>query len=161
MNTMPTFSHVGITVPNLSEAVDWYRSVFGYYLLAGPIEVLEDDSPLGIAATGIYGKGFTKFQFAHMASPDGTGFEVFQFEAPAYERPDDAFQFWRSGVNHFAVTAADVAALAAQVVAAGGVQRSDVVTIDPDRGFQIVYCEDPWGNVFEACSHPYAYMWSA
>ncbi|MBL3698776.1 VOC family protein [Leucobacter luti] len=160
MNISPTFSHVGITVPNLGDAVDWYREVLGYYLLAGPIAVHEDDSPLGVAATGIYGVGFTRFQFAHMASPDGAGFEVFQFDAPAYERPADAFEFWRSGVNHFAVTARDVAALAEQVVAAGGVQRSEVVAIDPDRGFEIVYCEDPWGNVFEACSHPYTYMWS-
>ncbi|WP_125100161.1 VOC family protein [Leucobacter chromiireducens] len=159
MTIHPTFSHVGVTVPNLREAVAWYRDVFQYYLLAGPIEVLEDDSPLGRAATGIYGAGFTRFQFAHMASPDGAGFEIFEFAAPAYERPADSFEFWRSGVNHFAVTASDVAALAAEVVAAGGKQRSEVVTINPERGFEIVYCEDPWGNVFEACSHPYPYMW--
>ncbi|WP_336658818.1 VOC family protein [Leucobacter sp. USHLN153] len=161
MSHRPTFSHVGITVPNIGEAVEWYRTVFDYYLLAGPLEVLEDDTPLGVAATGIYGTGFARFQFAHMASPDGNGFEIFQFDAPAYERPDDTFQFWRSGVNHFALTAPDVAALAADVVAAGGRQRSDVVTINEDRGYQILYCEDPWGNVFEVCSHPYAYIWGA
>lgn len=160
MNSRPTFSHVGITVPKLEDAVDWYRDVFGYTLLAGPLEVLEDDSPLGIAATGIYGRGFRRFRFAHMASPDGNGFEVFQFDAPAYERPDEVFQFWRSGVNHFAVTAPNVAEFAAEVRASGGTQRSEVVTLDESRGFQIVYCEDPWGNVFEICSHPYADMWN-
>ena len=161
MTHSPTFSHVGITVPNLTEAVDWYRDVFGYYLLAGPLEVREDESALGRAAAGIYGTGFTRFQFAHMASADGSGLEIFQFDAPAYERPAEVFEFWRSGVNHFAVTAADVAGFAGEIAAAGGRQRSEVVSIDEERGFSIVYCEDPWGNVFEVCSHPYPYMWSA
>ena len=160
MNSMPTFSHVGITVPDLEAAVDWYREVFGYYLLAGPLEVLEDDSPLGIAATGIYGEGFARFRFAHMASPDGSGFEIFQFDAPAYERPDEVFEFWRSGVNHFAVTAANVAEFADTISVAGGKLRSKVVTLDESKGFQIAYCEDPWGSVFEIGSHPYAYMWN-
>lgn len=159
MTQFPSFSHVGITVPNLRDAVDWYRDTFGCYLLAGPIEVHEDDSPLGIAATGIYGAGFTRFAFAHMSGADGAGLEIFEFAAPAYQRPADSFEFWRSGVNHFAVTAHDVAGFAAQVVAAGGWQRSEVVVINPERGFEIVYCEDPWGNVFEVCSHPYPYMW--
>lgn len=160
MLVSPTFSHVGVTVPNLSEAVKWYQEVFGYYLLAGPLEVLEDESALGQAAAHIYGEGFTRFQFAHMASPDGSGFELFQFDAPAYERPTENFDFWRSGVNHFAVTANDLEAFAAQVVAAGGRQRSAVVVTDADRDFAVVYLEDPWGNIFEACSHPYPYMWS-
>ncbi|MBC9937093.1 MULTISPECIES: VOC family protein [unclassified Leucobacter] len=160
MNALPTYSHVGITVPNVTEAIEWYRETFGYFLLAGPLEVHEDDSPLGKAAAGIYGAGFSRFQFAHMASADGAGFEIFEFDSPAYERRDESFEFWRSGINHFAVTAADVSAFAATVVAAGGKQRSEVVTTDAVKGFQIVYCEDPWGNVFEVCSHLYPYMWS-
>lgn len=160
MRATPTFSHIGITVPNVDEAIEWYREVFGYYLLAGPLAVAEDDSPLGRAAQGIYGEGFSRFQFAHMASPDGGGLEIFQFDSPPYERREESFEFWRSGINHFAVTAADVAAFAASVTAAGGKQRSEVVTTDEAKGFQIVYCEDPWGNVFEVCSHLYPYMWS-
>lgn len=160
MNAMPTFSHVGITVPHITEAIEWYRETFGYYLLAGPLSVEEDESPLGRAAAGIYGEGFTRFQFAHLASSDGAGLEIFEFDAPRYERREDSFEFWRSGINHFAVTSPDVLGLAASVVAAGGRQRSEIVAIDEARGFQIVYCEDPWGNVFEICSHPYPYMWS-
>lgn len=160
MTDTPTYSHVGVTVPDIRAAIEWYQRVCGYYLLAGPLEVFEDDSPLGQAATGIYGRGFSRFQFAHMASADGTGFEIFQFDAPAYDRREESFEFWRSGINHFALTHRDVAGFAERIVAAGGKQRSDIVTIDPDRGFQIVYCEDPWGNVFELCSHPYAYMWN-
>jgi len=49
MTDTPTYSHVGVTVPDVRAAIEWYQRVCGYYLLAGPLEVLEDDSPLGRA----------------------------------------------------------------------------------------------------------------
>lgn len=153
------FSHVGVTVPDLDSAVAWYRDVLGYYVLAGPLEVNEDQSPLGRAAAGIYGEGFTRFRFTHMASIDGGGLELFQFDHPSYEEPGD-FRFWRGGIYHLALTTPDVASLAERIAAHGGRQRSDVVTIDEERGFQIVYCEDPWGTTLELCSHLYPYTWS-
>lgn len=155
-----TFSHVGISVPELSAATSWYQEVLGFTVLAGPIEVVEDDTPLGLAATAIYGVGFTRFQFTHMSSTDGIGLEIFQFEVPAFERAENNFTFSR-GLHHFALTATDVAATAEKISAAGGVHRSAVITLDESQGYQITYCEDPWGTVFELCSHPYVTMWSA
>ncbi|MGD0015853.1 MAG: VOC family protein, partial [Bryobacteraceae bacterium] len=37
------FSHVGITVPDLDKAVDFYTKVFGWYLIMKPTQVVEDD----------------------------------------------------------------------------------------------------------------------
>ena len=154
------FSHVGCTVPDLSGAIAWYREVMGLYLLKGPIEVVEDDTPLGRAAADIYGTGFRSFRFAHLCGPDGIGVELFHFENPPTTPRENNFEFWRTGINHFAVTARDVDAMAERIAAHGGRVRSSTVVIDPDKGYSIVYCEDPWGTVIEVCSHPYAQLWA-
>lgn len=154
------FSHVGVTVPDIAAAIEWYRDVLGYFLLAGPLEVLEDDSDLGKAAAGIYGEGFSRFQFAHLASVDGVGLELFQFDHPRSAPREDNFEFWKGGIYHLAVTTPDIDGLVEVIASSGGKQRSEIVTIDPARGFQVVYCEDPWGTVIEVCSHLYPYTWS-
>lgn len=160
MNTpAAAFSHVGITVPDIVAAIAWYVDTLGYYLLVGPLEVLEDSSPLGKAAAGIYGTGFTRFQFAHLAGVDGVGIELFEFDSPKSTSRDDNFEFWMGGIYHFAMTAPDIPAVIATIVATGGKQRSETLMIDEAKGYQVVYCEDPWGTVIELCSHPYAQMW--
>jgi len=155
------FSHVGVTVPCIQPAIDWYIETLGYYLLVGPLEVLEDDTNLGKAAAGIYGAGFTRFQFAHLAGIDGIGLELFEFDSPKSRRRDDNFEFWLGGIYHFSLTTPDVPAMVHRIVEAGGRQRSDTLDINPEKGYQIVYCEDPWGTVIELCSHPYAQLWAS
>lgn len=160
MVTIPgAFSHVGATVPDLPAAIDWYQETLGMYLLAGPIEVPEDDSPLGIAATTIYGAGFSKFWFAHLAFPDGVGLELFYFENPEVRPRDNNFEFWMTGINHFSITARDAHGLATRIAEHGGRMRAEPIVINEEKGYKIVYCEDPWGTVIEICSHPYAQMW--
>lgn len=153
------FSHVGVTVPDLDGAVRWYQDTLGMYLLAGPLEVLEDGSPLGNAAASIYGRGFGRFRFAHLAFGDAVGLELFHFDNPATTARDDNFEFWKTGINHFSVTSSEPHALAERITAAGGRRRAEPVTLDASKGYVIVYCEDPWGTVVEICSHPYAQMW--
>lgn len=153
-------SHVGVTVPDLPGAIDWYRRVLGLYLLKGPIEVIEDDTPIGQASARIYGTGFRGFQFAHLCGADGTGVELFHFENPPTTPRENNFEFWRTGINHFAVTAPDVVGTADRIAGHGGRVRSPVVVVDAEKEYAIAYCEDPWGTVIEVCSHPYAQMWA-
>lgn len=42
-----TFSHIGITVPDLEKAVEFYSKAFGLYVLMEPTEILHDDSAIG------------------------------------------------------------------------------------------------------------------
>lgn len=154
------FSHVGVTVPDVALAIDWYTTTLGMYLLVGPLEVLEDDGPLGKAATGIYGVGFTRFQFAHLAGIDGIGVELFEFDSPKSVRRNDNFEFWMGGIYHFSLTAPDVSGMVDLIVAAGGRQRSEILIINEEKGYSLVYCEDPWGTVIELCSHPYSQLWA-
>jgi catechol 2,3-dioxygenase-like lactoylglutathione lyase family enzyme len=153
------FSHVGATVPDLEAAIAWYQDVLGAYLLVGPLEVLEDGSPLGNAAATIYGEGFTRFRFAHLAFADAVGLELFTFDVPRTEQREDGFEFWKTGINHFSLTSPDLRGVAQRIAAAGGRVRAEPVVIDAEKGYEIVYCQDPWGTVVEVCSHPYAQMW--
>ncbi len=43
----------------------------------------------------------------------------------------------------------------------GGKQRTKVWTFLPDRPYQLVYCEDCFGNVIEGVSHSYAEVFSS
>lgn len=153
------FSHVGATVPDLDAAIAWYQDTLGAYLLTGPLEVVEDGSPLGDAAATVYGRGYRRFRFAHLAFADAVGLELFHFDHPATTARPDNFEFWMTGINHFSLTSPDLHGLADRIVAAGGRRRAAPVMIDPEKGYAIVYCEDPWGTVIEICSHPYAQMW--
>lgn len=158
-----TAPHIGLTVPDLDAVIDWYITVLGFRLLTGPLTVSEQDNPLGKAAQAIYGKGYGHFRFAHLATPDNVGLELFQFQATPSQPKENSFEFWLSGYNHMGLTApnANVTEAVARVVAAGGKDRSGTLTIDADKGYQIAYCHDPWGSIIEFCSHPYVKMWDA
>ncbi|MFT4788878.1 MAG: catechol 2,3-dioxygenase-like lactoylglutathione lyase family enzyme, partial [Paraglaciecola sp.] len=39
-----TFSHIGISVPDLDQAVKFYTEVLGWYLIMQPTEINEDNS---------------------------------------------------------------------------------------------------------------------
>ena len=40
-------THVGVTVTDLDKAVRWYREILGFHVIAGPAELVGDDSPFG------------------------------------------------------------------------------------------------------------------
>ena len=53
-NTYPrTFSHIGISVPDLEKAVAFYTEVLGWYLIMPPTSITEDDSPIGEMCTDV------------------------------------------------------------------------------------------------------------
>jgi|GEM_PF-2607784 len=50
------FSHIGISVPSLKEAVKFYTEVMGWYLIMEPTKIVEDDSAIGEMCTEVFGK---------------------------------------------------------------------------------------------------------
>lgn len=42
-----SFSHIGLSVPDLEAAVKFYTEVMGWYTIMEPTEIVEDDSPIG------------------------------------------------------------------------------------------------------------------
>lgn len=161
MLTAPrSFSHIGLSVPDLDAAVKFYTEVMGFYLIMDPTEVVEDDSDIGRMCTDVLGGGWSRLRIAHLSTADRVGIELFEFDGNY--APQDNLDFRRHGVFHFCVQDPDVEGLTQKIVAAGGKQRMPVREYFPgEKPYRMVYVEDPFGNVFEIYSHGYELTYSA
>lgn len=150
------FSHFGVTVPDLDEALTFYKEVFGWYLVAGPIKVTEaGDNPLSKIGREIYGEGWETFRFVHLASADGIGFEIFEFAHNNQERSVDSP--FKTGFHHVSVQSPNVSDLVQRIKEHGGKQTTKLFQLSPGKdGYKMVFTEDPFGNVIEIYSHSYA-----
>lgn len=161
MNSYPrSINHIGLTVTSLDEALKWYQEILGYKLIFGPLDIVPDDTHFGRMAKDILGPRLKQGRFAHLGSANGVGLELFEFNDPEAGKSDDNMQYWKNGYFHIAITDANVPRLAKQITENGGKQRTEVWEIFPNSGYQLVYCEDPWGNVIEIYSHSYEETWS-
>ena len=43
-------NHIAISVPDLDRAIKWYKEVFGFHVIAGPVKFLPDNSVTGKAS---------------------------------------------------------------------------------------------------------------
>ncbi|WP_298443111.1 lactoylglutathione lyase family protein [uncultured Ferrimonas sp.] len=155
-----TFSHIGISVPDLAAAVTFYTEVMGWYEIMAPATVTEDDSAIGVMCNDVFGPGWGSFKIAHLATGDKIGIELFEF--PNAENPADNFEFWKTGVFHFSVQDPDVEGLVEKILAAGGKQRMPIRYYYPgEKPYRMVYMEDPFGNIVEIYSHSYELTYSS
>ncbi|GAA5526220.1 hypothetical protein Maes01_02819 [Microbulbifer aestuariivivens] len=156
-----TFSHIGISVPNLEAAVKFYTEVLGWYLIMKPTRILEDDSPIGEMCSDVFGQGWDYFDIAHLSTGDRIGVEIFQFKNQ--ENPEDNFEYWKTGVFHFAVQDPNLEELAERIVAAGGKKRMPQPRYyyPGEKPYRMQYLEDPFGNILELYSHCYELTYSA
>ena len=150
-----TFSHIGISVPDLDAAVKFYTEVLGWYLIMKPTEIVEDDSAIGEMCTDVFGAGWDKFRIAHLSTGDRVGVEIFEFKNQ--ENPENNFEYWKTGVFHFCVQDPDVEGLAEKIVEAGGKKRMKAPRYyyPGEKPYRMIYMEDPFGNILEIYSHSY------
>jgi catechol 2,3-dioxygenase-like lactoylglutathione lyase family enzyme len=147
-------NHVGITVPDIWAAIDWYSEVFGCTRIMGP-RVLEP-AHRGSPETGdIFGAPFQRAYQAHLLTGNGGGLELFQFVVPATDDADPGVTYQRRGPWHVCFTCQDVERTVSDLIAAGGRQLTPIATFVQGRPWHLVYCEDPWGITLELMSHPY------
>jgi predicted enzyme related to lactoylglutathione lyase len=52
-----SFSHIGISVTDLDQAVDFYTKTLGWYVIMPPTEVVSDDSAIGVMCNDVFGEG--------------------------------------------------------------------------------------------------------
>ena len=155
-----TFSHIGLSVTNLEEAVKFYTEVFGWYVIMEPTEITQDESAIGLMCTDVFGPGWGSFKIAHLSTGDKIGVELFEF--PNAERPENNFEYWKTSIFHFCVQDPDLEGLLKKVVEHGGKQRMPVREYFPgEKPYRMVYCEDPFGNILEIYSHSYELTYSA
>ncbi len=154
------FSHVGISVTDLEQAVEFYTQTFGWYVIMPPTEIVSDDSAIGIMCDDVFGEGWERFKIAHLATSDKVGIEIFEFRNA--EKRENNFEYWKSGFFHISVQDPDIEGLAAKIVANGGKQRMPIREYYPgEKPYRMVYCEDPFGNLIEIYSHSYELTYSA
>lgn len=155
-----SFSHIGLSVPDLDGAVKFYTEVMGWYVIMKPTTIKEDDTAVGIMCTDVCGAGWKSLRIAHLSTGDRVGVEIFEFRNA--EKPENNFEYWKTSVFHFCVQDPDVEGLAARIVAAGGKQRMPVREYFPgEKPYRMVYMEDPFGNIIEIYSHSYELTYSA
>ena len=83
-----TFSHIGISVPDVEKAVAFYSAVMGWYPIMTPTEITEEsESAIGQMCIDVFGSGWGSFKIAHMSTGDRIGVEMFEF--PNNEPPGE------------------------------------------------------------------------
>lgn len=156
-----SFSHIGISVPDLEKAVEFYTKVMGWYVIMYPTEVLEEKTTaIGQMCIDVFGEGFKSFKIAHISTGDKIGIELFEF--PQNKEGNTEFRPYQTGVFHFCVQDPNIQELADLIVKNGGKQRMPVREYYPkEKPYKMVYCEDPFGNIIEIYTHSYELHYSA
>ncbi|SDR84528.1 lactoylglutathione lyase family protein [Gramella sp. MAR_2010_147] len=165
MNTKETypksFSHIGLTVPDIKAAVRFYSEVMGWYIIMEPsIVKKEKETAIGQMCIDVFGENWEEFEIAHMSTSDGIGIELFSFSHGIKEAPK--FNPFNTGLFHFCVQDPNIEDLIEKIVEAGGKQRMPVREYYPnDKPYKMCYVEDPFGIVFEIYTHSYELTYSS
>ncbi|MFE5857936.1 VOC family protein [Streptomyces sp. NPDC056500] len=150
-----TVNHIGVTVPDIHAAIDWYGEVFGFRCIMGP-RVL---APAGnTEAAMVLGHRFRQAWQAHLLTANGVGIELFQFIDPPTHGPrppQEQVPYLDRGPWHLCLTYLDVATMVTRVTEAGGTLISAPYAFVPGRPWTLAYTTDPWGTVLEIMSHSY------
>jgi catechol 2,3-dioxygenase-like lactoylglutathione lyase family enzyme len=153
-------THVGVTVTDLEKAIRWYGDVLGLQLIAGPSELVGDDSQFGKIVKDIFGADFGRGRLVFLAGANGVVVEIFEFESPKSARRENNFEFWKNGCFHICFVDHDIDGTARRIAETGGKLRSKIWQLFPDKPYKIAYCEDPFGNLIELYSHSTEQTWS-
>ena len=146
---MAAITHVGLAVPDLNKAMDWYRKVFDFRVLAGPFEFNDEEGGPPSMTQDLQGPEIKKMKSVHLMSSGGVGIELFEFQQPTFseEMPTP-----HAGFFHITMVVDDIVESIERVVQHGGRQRSKMWNINKGKPHYLVYTEDPFGNIIELYS---------
>lgn len=147
-------NHVGLTVPDVFAAIDWYGDVFGFRCIMGP-RVIE--AAAHAEAASVFGNTFGRAWQAHLITGNCVGIELFQFvDPPTRDRSDEPVPWLDRGFWHLCITHPDVGGMVRRVTDHGGTVLAEPYEFVPGRPWRLAYVADPWGTVIELTSHSYA-----
>lgn len=156
-----SFSHIGITVPDIEAAVKFYSEVMGWYVIMKPsIVKKENDTAIGQMCMDVFGDNWEEFEIAHLSTSDGIGIELFSFPHGVKEAPP--FKPFNTGLFHFCIQDPAIEELIDKIIAHGGKQRIPIRSYYPgEKPYRMCYVEDPFGIVFEIYTHSYELTYSS
>ena len=143
---MSTITHVGLAVPDLDQAIDWYKKVFDFYILAGPFDFNAEEEEASAMTLDLQGSELKKMRNVHLMSLGGVGIELFEFQDPTYHNNHYSSH---AGFIHICLVVNDLIGTIEKVVQHGGKQRSKIWNINKGKPHYLVYTEDPFGHVVE------------
>lgn len=138
-----SLSHLGITVPEVSEAAQWYVDVFGFDVVRGPLTATRDDSTAWARTTDLVGE-IKSITVAYLATGSSVGIELLSFDDPV----ECDLGPVRTGLSHLSVVDPDIEDLAARIADRGGTHDSDIWELG-DTGEYVTYTRDPYDNPIE------------
>jgi catechol 2,3-dioxygenase-like lactoylglutathione lyase family enzyme len=149
-------NHIGIMVGDMDKAVEFYTNALGLTIVMGNTKVIEErETAIGRMCIAVFGEGFKGFNIAHLVTTDGIGVELFEMKE-RHERHQ--VDFSRIGIFHFCLLTDDFHGVIERTEKLGGKVRMDIMRYHPEddnKPAQMVYLEDPFGNLFELYSHTY------
>ena len=148
-------NHIAISVPNLDNAMTWYRGVLGFTVIRGPTELSADDPKVGNALLDIFGPQFKKLRIVWLSSGNNIGFEIFEFIGPKQETEIPQTPYWRGGMIHYSITDPNIEELVMKISETGGKQLTKIWEINPQKHHKLAFCADPYGNTIEIYSHSF------
>jgi hypothetical protein len=88
-----TINHIAVSVPNLDQAIKWYKEVLRFNMIAGPVELVADDSLTGRAVVDIHSPKLKRMRMAWLSSGNQVGFEIFEYIEPKAQRRQENFEY--------------------------------------------------------------------
>jgi len=156
-----TFSHIGLSVPNVDKAVEFYTKVMWWYQVMQPTKIVEDkNTAIWIMCEDVFWAWYEDFKIAHLVTSDWIGIEIFEFKQNNQDTP--RFNHLPTGMFHFAVQDPDIEWMIEKIIEHGGKQRMPIREYYPgEKPYKMCYVEDPFGIVFEIYTHSYEVTYSA
>jgi catechol 2,3-dioxygenase-like lactoylglutathione lyase family enzyme len=157
MGTHPRgLAHVGVTVPEIEAALEWYEDVLGFETIMGPVEIEHGEDQIGRLCADVLGE-FDTVRIAHVATGNQVAVEFFEFDRtePGPD-PDPA----APGYFHLCVIDPEIETLASEIEDSGGEHHTDIWALFPDQPYRMTYCKDPWGNLVEIYTHSHERIYS-
>jgi catechol 2,3-dioxygenase-like lactoylglutathione lyase family enzyme len=142
--------HVGITVPDLNQAIEWFEDILGARapLTFGPFAGSFLEGALDVVP-GTRIDQITTLRIGHSAN-----IELFEYEAPGQRQDMPLNSDWTG--HHVAFYVTDIAE-AVEYMDSRGVTRMFgpfTLTAGPAAGQSINYFRTPWGGYIEFISYP-------
>jgi len=137
------FSHPGLVVPDLDQAIAFYRDMFGFRVIGqeGWDYSPETDRAIGLrnsASKGCIMAGHNCF------------LELFEYRAPQQTAlPPDRYLAHEAGIRHLAFYVDDVKQEFDRLISLGGSALGAC-----EAGAAAVYARDPFGNIIELALIP-------
>jgi catechol 2,3-dioxygenase-like lactoylglutathione lyase family enzyme len=142
--------HIGISVPDLDKAREFYVGVLGAVEEVEPLQW--EKNPFIDEIVGLKGSAARQF----MCRLGNTHLEAFEYASPRSPDQDPDKGVNHFGYTHFALQVDDIQAVYQRLLDAGCRVHAPPsmagIKVGPDgkkRGYAATYCRDWFGNVFE------------